>query len=118
MVKKRATRKLWDYFVSWVSDVISMTHSSETCVNGEIHLTNVTGKTLDIYEYLEFDFYEKVWFKYNAGLFPSEPGRWFSISHRTGSLMCFHILTETGKFISRIMVRRVTNIELSTDELK
>ena len=32
--------------------------------------------------------------------------------------MCYHILTQTGKVISRSMVQRFTNIELSTDEFK
>ena len=32
--------------------------------------------------------------------------------------MCYHILTQTGKVISRYTVQRVSNIELSTDEVK
>ena len=48
-----------------------MTHSSANSVNGGIPLTNVTGKTVYIYKYLDFGFYEKVWFKDNAGLYLS-----------------------------------------------
>ena len=75
----------------------------------------MTGETVDISEYLDFGFYEKVWLKDNAGLSTSEPGRWLGISHLTGRLMCYHILTQTGKLISRSTVQRVTDIELSTD---
>ena len=32
--------------------------------------------------------------------------------------MCYHILTHTGKVISRSMVHQVTNLELYTDEFK
>ena len=32
--------------------------------------------------------------------------------------MCYHIHTHAGKVTSRSMVQRVTNIELSTDEVK
>ena len=60
MVKKRVPRKLCEYVVSWVSEVVSMTHSSENSANGEILLTNVTINTVNISEYLDFDFHEKV----------------------------------------------------------
>ena len=118
MVKERVPRKLWNYGVSWVSEVMSMTHSSEKSVNGGIPLRNVTGETVDISKYLDFGFYEKFWFKDNSGLSPSEPGRWLGISHQTGRLMCYHILAQTGKVISRSIVQRVTNLKLSTDEVK
>ena len=32
--------------------------------------------------------------------------------------MCYHIITQTGEVISRSTVHRVTNLELSTDEVK
>ena len=115
IVNKRAPRKLWDYSVSWIPEVMSMTHYSENSFNGGIPLKNLTGETVDISEYLDFGFYEKLWLKDNAGLSTSEPGRWLGISHLTGRLMCYHILTQTGKLISRSTVQRVTDIELSTD---
>ena len=93
MVKKRLPRQLWDYGISSVPEVMSMTYSSANSVNGGIPLTHVTGETVDKSEYLEFGFYDKVWFKDNVGISPSEPGRWLGISHRTGRLMCYHILT-------------------------
>ena len=50
MVRKRAPRQLWDYGVSWVSKIISMTHYYTNSINGGINLTNTTGKTVDISE--------------------------------------------------------------------
>ena len=95
-----------------------MNHSSENIVNGVIPLKNVPGDTVDISKYLNFSFYDKVWFKDNAGLPPSESGRWLGISHQTGRLMFYHILTQTGRLIFRSMLQHITNIELSTDEVK
>ena len=118
MVKKGVPMQLWDYDVSWVSEVMSMTHSSSNSVNVGILLTNVTSKTVDISEYLDFFFYEKLCFKDNTGLYLIEPVSWLGISHQTGRLMCCHIRTQAGKFKSRSMVHQVTNIELSTDEFK
>ena len=49
--------------------------SLRNSVNGGISLTNMTGETVDIFEYLDFVLYEKLRFKDNYGLSPSEPGR-------------------------------------------
>ena len=59
-VKKRVPRQLWDYSVSWVSEVISMTHSSGNSVNGGITLVKMIGDTFDISKYLDSGFYDKV----------------------------------------------------------
>ena len=95
-----------------------MDNSTENSFNGVIPLTNVTSETVDKSEYIDFSFYDKVCFKDNDGLSPSKPGRCLCISHQTGGLMCYHVLTQTGKVISGSMLQRVTNIELSTDEVK
>ena len=76
------------------------------------------GETIDILEYLDFGFYDEVWFKDNAGLSPSEPGRWLGVSHQTGRLMCYHILTQRGTVVSRSTVQRVTALEKCTHEVK
>ena len=86
--------------------------------NGGTPLTNVTGDNVDISKYLDFGFYEKVCFKDNTGLSPSEHGRWLGLSHQKGRFMCYHILIHTDKVISRSTVQRVTNIDLSTNEVK
>ena len=56
--KEKVTRKLFYYGLSWVSEVISMTHSSENSVNGAILLTNMTSDTVDVSKYLDFGFYD------------------------------------------------------------
>ena len=115
MVNKMVPRQLWDYGISWVSELMSMTHYSENSVNSGIPLKNMTGENVDISEYIDSGFYDKVGFKDNSGLSPSEPGRWLGISNLTGRLTYYHILTQTGKVIPRSTVQGVANIELSTD---
>ena len=87
-----------------------MTNSSENIVNGGIPLKNLNGETVDIPKYLGFGFYDKVWFKDNAGLSHSEPVRWLWISHRTGRFMCYHIINQGGKVISRYTVQKVKKL--------
>ena len=51
------------------------------------------------------------WVKLNSG-------RWLGVSHRTGTLMSYWILTQECQVLSRTTVQRVTNLELQTDENK
>ena len=114
MIRKRIPPKLWDYGLRWVSETSSLTHSTAGSMQGGIPLAQVTGETPDISEYLDFSIYDPVWFKDNAGTSPFEPGRWLGVSHRTGRLMCFHILTQKGTVVSRSTVQKVSNLEFST----
>ena len=56
-----------------------MTHYSEYIVNVGITLTNVTGETSGISEYLGFGLYDKLWFNYNTGLSTIGPVRWLGV---------------------------------------
>ena len=75
-------------------------------------------ETVDISKYLDFGFYDKVWFRDNVGISTIETLIWLGISHQTWRLTYYHILTQRGKVIPRYRVHRVTNIEISTDEFK
>ena len=115
MVRKRVPPRLWDYGMKWVSEVNSLTYTNAGGVD-DIPLCHVSGDTPDISEYIDFGFYDKVMYYDNAGLGPRRPGRWLGVSHRTGNLMSYHILTRKGKVVSRSSVQRVTELELQTTE--
>ena len=78
----------------------------------------MTGETPDISEYLDFGFYDKVLYSDNAGMGPRLPGRWLGVSHRTGNLMCYSILTKSGHVVSRSTVQPLTELEKQTEEFK
>ena len=118
MIRKRVPRKLWDYGLKWVSETMSLTHSSSGGIHGQVPFTTVTGETPDISEYLDFGFYDQVWYTDNAGLGPQLPGRWLGVSEHQGNLMCYHILNQNAQVISRSTVCRVTSLELETSEHK
>ena len=118
MVRKRVPIKLWNYGFIWVSETNSMTITSDGGIEKFIPLTQVTGDMVDISEYLDFGFYDRVWYKENAGLGPENPGIWLGISHRTGRLMCYYVLTQKGTVLSRTNVQRVTNLELQVESIK
>lgn len=68
MVQKRVHRKVWDSGMKWVIETMPMTRTSSGGIYGSIPITNVAGETADIYEYLDFGFYDKIWYLNNAGL--------------------------------------------------
>ena len=70
MVRRRVPRSLWDYGLVWCSEIISLTHSSAGLMTSDIPREYITEETEDVSEYLDFRFYEKVWYKANAGLSP------------------------------------------------
>ena len=61
--------------MTWVSGVMSRTYSAAGGLHGNIPIQGVTGETEDISKYLDFGFYDQVWYKDNAGLDPAQAGR-------------------------------------------
>ena len=118
MVKRRVPKRLWDYGIVWVCETMSLTANSTFSLAGRTPMEQVTGETPDISEYLDFGFYDWVWYKDNAGVGENSFGRWLGVSHRVGNLMSYWILTNTGRIVSRTTVQRVTNLEQGTDEVR
>ena len=71
----------------------------------------LTGETPDISEYLYFVWYDRVWYKEDAGLRETKLGRFLGPSHKVGSLMSYWVLPKSGIIISRTTVQRVTHLE-------
>lgn len=118
MTKRRVPKRLWDYGIVWVCETMSMTANSSFALGGRTPLEQVTGETPDISEYLDFGFYDWVWYKDNAGVGDNSYGRWLGVSHRVGNLMSYWILTLACRVISRTTVQRITNLELQTEEVR
>jgi hypothetical protein len=118
MTKRKVPKRLWDYGIVWVCEIMSMTANSVFSLDGRTPMEQITGETPDISEYLDFSFYDWVWFKENAGVGDNSCGRWLGVSHRVGNLMSNWVLTDNGRVISRTTVQRITNLELGTTEVK
>ena len=118
MLKKKVPRRLWDYGVKWVCEVMQRTASTSGDLSGRTALEQLTGETPEISEYLDFTFYDWCWYNDNAGLGETKLGRWLGVSHRVGSLMSYWVLTQKGNVISRTTVSRVTNLEMQVDSTK
>ena len=101
MDERNAPQRLWDYGIVYESEILSRMSRGHDDRTGYERLT---GQTPDISEWLDFTFYDLIWY-YNL----EHPditdnsrklGRWLGISHRIGSDLTYWILTESGKVIS------------------
>ena len=105
MMKICVPKRLWDYGLRWVVEIMQRTASSAGNLHDRTGLEKVTGETPEILEYIDFSFYDWCWYKENAGIGEMKLGRWLGVSHRTGSLMSFWVLTPTCKVVSRTLVQ-------------
>ena len=118
MLKKKVPKRLWDYGIKWVCEVMQCTASTSGDLSGQTALEQLTGETPEISEYLDFTFYDWCWYNDNAGLGETKLGHWLGVSHRVGSLMSYWVLTQKGNVISRTTISRVTNLEMQIDSTK
>ena len=118
MLKKKVPKRLWDYSIKWVGEVMQCTASTSGDLSGRTALEQLTGETPEISEYLDFTFYDWGWYNDNAGLGETKLGRWLGVSHHVGSLMSYWILTQKGNVILCTTISRVTNLETQVDSTK
>ncbi|GAX25842.1 hypothetical protein FisN_6Hu120 [Fistulifera solaris] len=115
--RKSIPKRLWDYGLTHIAEIMCRTvRAGSDRTPYEI----VTGDTPDISEYLDFDFYDWVWYLNNPNdkEDPLSLGRWLGVSHRVGSAMCYYVLTQKGIVLSRTSVQGVTVQEHLSDEVR
>ena len=113
MVERRIPRRLWDYGLVYESKVLSRISRGHSERPG---LEELTGNTIDISEWLDFSFYDLVWYwdkpKPTNDRDAKLLGRWLGVAHRVGSSLCYWVLTESGKVLTRTTIQHITNDEL------
>ena len=103
-------KRLWDFGLVYEAQILSMIARGEDGIPG---LEKLTGDTCDITEWLDFGFYDRVWFHDQPGqLEGPKPGRWLGVSHRIGSALSYHVLTEKGDVLSRTTVQHIPEEDL------
>lgn len=118
MLKSKVPLRLWDFGFAWVCETENVCANLSRHSDGRTPIEIITGETPNISEYLDFDFYDWIYYRSNAGLGEVEIARWLGVSHRVGRLMSYWILPESGIPISATTVQRITNDERSSEETK
>ena len=119
MLKRRVPKRLWDYGMTYESHILNFIPRGR---NNRTGYEMVTGQTPDISEWLDFEFYDLVWF-YDAKKMELDKdgkrlARWLGVSHRIGSDLCYWLVTENGKVIARTTVQHVTRDDYLDDKVK
>ena len=59
-------------------------------------LEKITGYNINLSAYLDFDFYDTVWYwdTHSGEIGKALTGRWLGISHRVGTGMCYWVFNE------------------------
>lgn len=115
MAKTNTPQRLWDYCVTYVAEIRSLTSNDLYVLHGRTPLEMVTGNTPDISEYTDFSWYSPLWY-YDEADFPASRrllGRWLGVAHSVGQALCYWILQENGQVIARTTVQPLTKDELS-----
>jgi hypothetical protein len=119
MRESQIPSRLWDYGLVYVAEVQSLLARGNDNRPG---IEKIMGQTVDISEWLDFDFYERVWYwdqkKMDMAGKQARLGRWLGIAHRVGSDMTYWILTESGNVIARSTVQHITTSDMATDAMK
>ena len=114
MRESSVPKRLWDYGVKHASKIGQFIPKNK--LDGWTPWQSVTGNTPDISEYLDFDFYDLVW--YFPSAHPSisakagELARWIGVAHRIGSDMCYWLMPKSGVAVSNTTVQHVTRDDM------
>jgi hypothetical protein len=109
MTKKDIPKRLWDFGLVYESEILSRTARGTDSRTG---YEEVTGQTPDISEWTDFEFYDLVWWldrpvKPDMTDYVRRLARWLGVSHWVGSDLCYWLITDTGKIISKLSVEHV-----------
>jgi hypothetical protein len=108
MILKNVPHRLWCLMLEWQARIMQLIpHGYNERTGYEI----VTGKTPDISEYCDFDFYDLVWHWPNMTASHTETNRqlarWVGVAHQIGSTMCYWLIPESGNLIANTSVQHV-----------
>jgi hypothetical protein len=120
MGRMNTPHKLWDFCCQYVTELRNRLARPLPQLHGRTSYEILTGNTPDISEFLEFEWYQPIWYL-EPSAFPNQNkllARWIGIAHRVGQAMCYWILPSTGMPIARTTIQAISQEELSKDEMK
>ena len=109
MAMKNMPKHLWGFGLVYKAKIMSrMACGSDNHTGYE----EVKGQMPNISEWLDFEFYDLVWWldhpmKHDVTDYVHRLAWWLGISHCIGSDLCYWLITDTGKIISKSSVEHV-----------
>ena len=87
--------RLWDYCTTYICELRCLTVHDHFSLHDRTPYEIVTGHTPDISEYLDYKWYDVIWYYDQLEPFPNERrklARWLGVSHHVGQGLCYAIL--------------------------
>jgi hypothetical protein len=120
MQKKNVYSGLWYYSLVYKGKLLTRMSCGD---DGRSGYEQVTCKTPHISEWLDFKFYDLLWWwdqpnKPNINDEMKQLGRWLGISHCVESDLCYWIVTDSGQVVSKTSVEHVTGNDYLNEDTK
>jgi hypothetical protein len=120
MSRTQTPLPLWDFCCQYVVELRNRVARPLPQLHGRTPYELLTGNTPDISEFLEFSWFQPIWY-YEPAVFPDQNkhiASWIGIAHRVGQAMCFWVLPITGIPLARTTIQAISNQELQNEEVK
>jgi hypothetical protein len=117
LTKTGAPKRLWDYCTVYQCEIRNLIAHPHFKLQGRTPYEIVVGRTPDISEYLDYQWYQTVWYYDQEAQFPEDRrklGKWIGVAHRVGQALCYYILPESSHPIVRSTVQALTNDEVNS----
>ena len=118
MKKTNTPVRLWDYCWEYVTALKVLTATRHFMLDERTPFEKVYGHTPNITEYIQYRWYEWIWFYDIIELNKKSLGRWLGPSLHVGELHTSYILAESVKVITRSTTRPITTEEYESQEVK
>jgi hypothetical protein len=108
---------LWDFCCQYMIELRNRLARPLQQLNGRTPYELIIGNTPDISEFLEFCWYQPIWY-YESNTFPQENrllGHWIGIAHRVGQAMCYWVLPSSGVPIPRTTIQDISKEEQQSE---
>ena len=117
MLKRKVPPRLWEYGLVYETNILNRIPRGQQQRTG---IELVTGKTPDISEWLDFEFYDRVWYYDQKKIEIDGSGCclacWLGVA--VGRDLCNWLLLESGKVIARTTVQHVVRDDYLNDEIR
>jgi hypothetical protein len=111
---------LWDFCTKYTIELRNRIARPLPQLHGRTPYEVITGNTPDISEFLEFTWYQPVWY-YESTTFPAQTkhlARLLGVAHKVGQAMCYWLLPVSAIPIARTTIQEVSQHELQSEDFQ
>ena len=115
MIKRRAPKRVWDFGTVYESENLSGISRGHDGITGT---KRITGDTVDISEWTDFQFYDLCWYWDTPNDWENPKlGRCLDVSHHIVSSLRYYIINGIGTVSTRTIEPHVTRDEIANTEI-